>query len=126
MGTNYYAQVDFCECCKRPAEELHIGKSSSGWAFCFMPHTSLGLTTWAEWRAYLATVPIKDEYGCDVTLEALAEIVEAKKALWTHETCPERAWGPYPRTGSIDADSACRAESTLWPVNPAKTTPRHR
>jgi hypothetical protein len=104
MGTNYYAQVDFCECCKRPAEELHIGKSSGGWAFLFMPHPERGLTTWAAWKAYLATVPIKNEYGDDVSFEGLSDIVESKQGQWTHQTCPDDAWGPYPRTGSMDPD----------------------
>lgn len=110
MGTNYYAQIGFCECCKRPGEELHIGKSSSGWAFLFMPHPDRGLTTWAAWKDYLATVPIKDEYGDDVVLAELIALVDAKQGQWTHETCPDSAWGPYPRTGSMDPDGYCFSE----------------
>ena len=35
MGTNYYHVSSVCPHCGRGDEDLHIGKSSMGWAFCF-------------------------------------------------------------------------------------------
>lgn len=58
MGTNYYLHTDVCKHCKRSADRVHIGKSSSGWPFLFrgyrkwppdgVPHP---ITSALEWRA---------------------------------------------------------------------------
>lgn len=68
MGTNYYVTAD---------EELHIGKQSAGWAFCFAPYPDRGLTSRRAWLEFLRKHPdqIRDEYGDVVSvadLEALS------------------------------------------------------
>lgn len=103
MGTNYYTEEDPpCAHCGRGGTEFHIGKSSAGWAFTFAPYPEHGLTTWAAWKQFLAPRVIKNEYGDVVPLDDLAELVEAKKELWTHVTAPRSAWGPHERLGHLD------------------------
>lgn len=77
MGTNYYtAEKPPCDACKRPHEQLHIGKASGGWEFLFAPYPELGLVTAAAWWAFIESRPIIDEYDRPVTLEELKAIVE--------------------------------------------------
>jgi hypothetical protein len=98
MGTNYYTTEDPpCPCCGRGGERIHIGKSSSGWEFCFEAHEDRGLTSLAEWRAFLADRKIHDEYGREVSLSDLERMVEAKRGQWTSQTAPDSAWGPSRR-----------------------------
>lgn len=104
MGTNYYAELNACPCCKRGEERLHIGKSSGGWAFLFAPYPEHGLTSWGAWREFLRDKPIHNEYGNEVTLDDLSALVEAKKEQWTHITAPESAWGRSERRGKIDPE----------------------
>lgn len=62
-------------------EELHFGKSSVGWYFAMMTYPSRGLRSWDDWKDYikLNDATIRDEYGKDLTLEQLTEIVEYRK-----------------------------------------------
>jgi hypothetical protein len=53
VGTNYFVTGPGVE----PSDGdpgLHIGKKSFGWEFLFRGHPELGLTTVAQWRAYVA------------------------------------------------------------------------
>ena len=78
MGTNFYlhSKLD-CECCGRPFEPLHIGKSSSGWCFALhvIPHE--GINSLDDWRA-LWIAPgayVRNEYGERVPLEDMEKII---------------------------------------------------
>ena len=52
MGTNYYLyQKPDCECCGRPFEPLHIGKSSAGWCFALHIMPEDGISTLLDWCA---------------------------------------------------------------------------
>lgn len=66
MGTNYYLHTKpDCECCDRPYEPLHIGKSSGGWCFSLHVMPEDGINTLDDWRA-LWSAPgayIRNEYG---------------------------------------------------------------
>ena len=66
MSTNYYLhEKPDCECCGRPFERLHIGKSSAGWCFSLHVIPKAGINTLNDWRA-LWSAPgahIRDEYG---------------------------------------------------------------
>lgn len=65
MGTNYYA-IDTRVALPAVGDPgLHIGKKSKGWNFLFRSHPSLGLTSVAQWRAYVAADrrQVIDEYG---------------------------------------------------------------
>lgn len=106
MGTNYYTvEDDPCPCCERPFERLHIGKSSAGWAFLFAPYPDLGLTSKQAWMVYLETRGIRDEYGSEIPLEELKEVIDGKQGLWTSQTAPRYAWGPSSRDcESLDRD----------------------
>ena len=95
MGTNYYARVTGgpCVTCGHDphAAELHIGKGSMGWTFCFRgyreDHTwdgdvlALGvIESVADWKRVLAlpNVAIVDEYESAHTAEEFWAYVERK------------------------------------------------
>lgn len=79
MGTNYYACVDVCECCKRPAEKIHIGKKSAGWRFTF--HAADDNDSWEDWKKFLQRkdVEIRNEYGELTPFEYFVHIVECER-----------------------------------------------
>ncbi|MBU2233142.1 MAG: hypothetical protein KKG69_17900 [Alphaproteobacteria bacterium] len=105
MGTNYYTEsAPKCPTCGHQESDLHIGKSSSGWKFIFMPHTSRGLTSWAKWKDYLKDRVIRDEYGDVVSLDWLSDLIDSKQDGIDHRTATAQQWGPYPRTGYMDDD----------------------
>ena len=75
MGTNYYLLTEVCEHCNRGVGEIHLGKSSGGWAFSFrgyhpnqphdLPPSIEKVENIEEWRQ-LVNLPnsiVKDEYG---------------------------------------------------------------
>ena len=75
MGTNYYMQRNGCPHCGRGEEELHIGKSSGGWAFSLNTHPGDGIETIDDWRAAWRGGSIRDEYGQSITPEEMERIV---------------------------------------------------
>lgn len=69
MGTNYYATLNACECCKR-SDQIHLGKSSGGWKFSFQG--SEAVRDFDAWCALVrAASRIYDEYGCDMSAEQM-------------------------------------------------------
>lgn len=86
MGTNYYLEVDKCECCQR-SEKIHIGKKSYGWVFMFRGYykyetpLDIHLNSWYEWKKYLLTAAarILNEYDEYVPLDEFIDIVEESK-----------------------------------------------
>lgn len=68
--------------------EIHIGKTSVGWEFCFQTLDVPEIRSWKAWKAHLqqGVGVIKDEYDRVVPLEALIEIVESRmgKGLQNH------------------------------------------
>lgn len=98
MGTNYYVKAKpDCPCCGREYEPLHIGKSSGGWKFLFAPYPEYGLTSWKDWQKHLAEAgtEIVDEYGQDIDLTQLMELVEAKQKpdALDASNAPQEMWG---------------------------------
>jgi hypothetical protein len=73
MGTNYYLRPDPCSECGRSDEEIHVGKQSFGWAFCWRGYdaeSGLPMSV-EEWPAFLrarvaAGDLFVDEYGTPV------------------------------------------------------------
>jgi hypothetical protein len=66
MGTNYYLHEKAdCECCGRPFEQLHIGKSSGGWCFSLHVIPEEGINTIEDWIAKWSApgVQIRNEYN---------------------------------------------------------------
>ena len=78
MGTNYYwYKKSPCECCGRPYEPLHIGKSSGGWCFALhvMPEENINdLPDWEElWL--VSGSKIENEYGEEILPNEMREII---------------------------------------------------
>lgn len=66
MGTNYYLHdKPDCECCGRPYEPLHIGKSSAGWCFALHVIPEEGINSLDDWvkRWSAPGAFIRNEYG---------------------------------------------------------------
>ncbi|MFC7794555.1 hypothetical protein [Streptomyces cinereoruber] len=74
MSTNYYAYGPFPGG-QTHSEGLHIGQSAAGWRFLFHSHPDLGLTTLADWDAFISRddVTIRNEYGVDISPEEMRE-----------------------------------------------------
>lgn len=84
MGTNYYTVKNICEHCHRHDRDLHIGKSSAGWTFSFQGYRAdyhvPKIETYEQWLDMLKEERIFDEYGEEITLAELKEIVEKKRS----------------------------------------------
>jgi hypothetical protein len=85
MGTNYYLRKpegETCEHCGRADryEELHIGKSSAGWKFCF-DNWYKEIPSFDAWKEILNKYPDKifNEYNERITVKELIELIEAKQ-----------------------------------------------
>lgn len=75
MGTNYYVVKNKCECCNRH-DSYHIGKNSYGWRFSFRGYAWDNLLSWKQWKEFLITQEIQNEYGEVVPYEEFVKIVE--------------------------------------------------
>jgi hypothetical protein len=80
MGTNYYftpSHAGPCEHCGRSdsAEELHIGKSSCGWCFALHIIPEKGINDLGDWLAIFQDGKIRDEYGQDILLGEMVDII---------------------------------------------------
>jgi hypothetical protein len=91
MGTNYYVRTkpscggkcaDHCH-----GEDIHLGKSSAGWAFTFRAYPDAGqapeAVTWPvmdaeSWMRLLDLGNIYDEYGRIMTSVELLFLIEQK------------------------------------------------
>ncbi|MER7280567.1 hypothetical protein ABT369_39620 [Dactylosporangium sp. NPDC000244] len=67
MSTNYEVIVD--------GEPIHLGKASGGWPFNFQGHPERGVVDYESWLALAASGRIVDEYGAEVTLAELEDVV---------------------------------------------------
>jgi hypothetical protein len=108
MGTNYYFKAKAGELAQ--CGEIHIGKSSGGWAFSFQAYEEEGgerelatsyqgalrvkvtiprlvIKSWAEWQAFLHATAgvIVDEYGSEISLDEFEELVRSLS--------PGQTWG---------------------------------
>ena len=73
MSTNYYIDVNKCDCCGR-FEEVHIGKKSAGWEFMFQSYNTL--RSWQAWKQFLTSQKIYDEYEREVEYDDFVRKVE--------------------------------------------------
>lgn len=81
MGTNYHIYITNDDVTQDP-EELHIGKSSSGWVFSLRIYPQLGINTLYDWMPILLNVQntIRDEYGREVLVaEMLRTITDRRR-----------------------------------------------
>jgi hypothetical protein len=93
MGTNYYYhEKPPCECCDRPFEPLHIGKSSAGWCFSLHVIPEQDINSLDDWRRkWLARGVIIDENGRKVTPEQMLDVITNRshpRGLSRHEVGP--------------------------------------
>lgn len=63
MGTNYYAKINICPTCRKPEEEIHLGKSSFGWQFSFQYNDGKFYKNIEEMKKWLFDKVIENEYG---------------------------------------------------------------
>jgi hypothetical protein len=78
MGTNYYwvPQPD-CECCGRPFEPIHIGKSSYGWCFSLHVDSYEDINTLNDWQLRWSKPGsfIRNEYGDTIPIDEMLKII---------------------------------------------------
>ena len=79
MGTNYYAKINICPCCKKPEETAHLGKSSAGWSFALQYNGGRFYTDFEGMKDWLKGKVIEDEYGGKISKEDFIKMVESKK-----------------------------------------------
>jgi hypothetical protein len=103
MGTNYYLhpQAD-CECCGRPFEPLHIGKSSGGWCFGLHVIPKEGINNYDDWKERWSRPGslIRDEYGNAVTITEMKIIINERSGKNTDWDSKWWAGGGFMRYAS--------------------------
>lgn len=79
MGTNYYVYIT-SEDATKDAEELHIGKSSSGWVFSLRVYPDQGIRTLYDWLPVLldSQNTIRDEYAHNITSAEMLRTISAR------------------------------------------------
>ena len=87
MGTNYYLHMKpDCQCCGRPFEPIHIGKSSGGW--CFSLHVVLEdrINDLEDWRELWVKEGafIRNECGEVVSVSEMEDIITNRS--WPKKT----------------------------------------
>ena len=93
MGTNYYLhEKQDCECCGRPFEPRHIGKSSGGWCFSLHVYPEDNIHTLDDWRELWAMPGafIRNEYGERIPIADMELIVTVRQGKLN-----SGSWGSY-------------------------------
>lgn len=94
MGTNYYTtkKQTHCDTCgqKLPKVDIvydvHLGKSSAGWAFTIQANGYKLYKNWDEMKTWLKGKKIVNEYDEPVTVAQFIKLVENKKDIAEPET----------------------------------------
>lgn len=78
MSTNYYLIIDECSCCRRHTS-IHIGKNSYGWRFSFhgLVKGEPEVRSWQDWKVYILSGRIVNEYDESIPHDEFIEIVES-------------------------------------------------
>jgi len=84
MGTNYYVKSDICEKCGRGDEDLHIGKSSTGWCFGLKVYPDMNIHNLDDWKKYLKDKKVFDEYDDFILLDDLMSVITDRKWIGTN------------------------------------------
>ena len=87
MGTNFDVRYNICEKCGN-YDELHLGKSSVGWEFCFQGHDFLKINSVKLWKDFIDKNKGKifDEYNRKLTWDEIMTWVENSKGGKEHST----------------------------------------
>ena len=78
MGTNFYFYpCPPCECCGRPFDSWHIGKSSYGWCFSLHVIPSIGINSLEDWQKKweIPGSQIGNEYGDIISIIEMNRII---------------------------------------------------
>jgi hypothetical protein len=78
MSTNYEVIVD--------GETIHLGKSSGGWPFAFRGYPERGVVDYDSWRELAASGRIMAEYGLEVSLAELEDVVVRSRSNRIHHS----------------------------------------
>lgn len=73
MGTNYYVQPDDNN------EELHLGKSGSGWVFSLRVYPERGINDLIDWTGEWEKGEISDQYGNKLSKDEMMRIITARR-----------------------------------------------
>ena len=79
MSTNYYVHYDLCPCCGHANAKYHIGSSPHGWCFQLHVDPSAGINNLDAVLKICEDGIIYDEYGREVTLAAMKDIIRNRK-----------------------------------------------
>jgi len=94
MGTNYYVKdAPPCPTCKQGGTEIHLGKSSGGWAFHFQYNGGEYYKTIVEMREWLRSKQIWNEYEEKVSFDEFWDLVEAKQEEFEES---KKHWDEHP------------------------------
>lgn len=85
MGTNYYLHTNYCPCCGKPREEIHLGKSSIGWKFLF--HKTKQVYNYKSFCKFIKTGNIYNEYGEKVNDIELLDYIKTYQQYRHHPNC---------------------------------------
>lgn len=85
MGTNYYLHTDFCPCCGKPREEVHLGKTSYGWKFLF--HKTKQVYDYKSFCNFIKQGIIYDEYGDKHSSLDMLDLVDSFQNDKEHPDC---------------------------------------
>ena len=80
MGTNFEVRINNCEHCQR-YDEIHLGKSSYGWKFCFQLNGKKYYKNIEELKEWLKDKEIYNEYENPISYDKFWEIVEMRQKL---------------------------------------------
>lgn len=87
MGTNYYLEKDFCPCCGKAREYVHLGKSSCGWKFLF--HKTEEVYDYDSFCKFIRNGIIYDEYGSKHSIDYLLNLINNKQNEKSDRHCIE-------------------------------------
>lgn len=80
MGTNYYwFNREPCECCKRPFQGKHIGKSSAGWCFSLHVYPDEEIHDLSDWERRFSSGYIENEYGERVAPDSMLACIRDRR-----------------------------------------------
>jgi len=80
MSTNFYTEMNKCECCGR-ADKKMIGKRAGGWRFLIKIYRQGAYFNYEQFTEYLRSDKVDnivDEYGVSYTVDEFLEIVEER------------------------------------------------
>ena len=85
MGTNYYIVMSACPHCKHKPDNIHIGKSSSGWVFAL--HADENFKCLHDYIDYVEknSLSIINEYDEPISIDELNDICLNRSSQYTFE-----------------------------------------